>query len=95
LAHLAEAGILSSQGPAAGDEAVASAQRTIEITDRLEAVPLQGIARGLLSRLYLASGRADEARDELLQAIALFGKSKMTVHLERAKATLSKFSDST
>lgn len=95
LAHLAEAGILSSQGPAAADEAVASAQRTIEITDRLEAAPLQGIARGLLSRLYQASGRENEARDELLQAIALFGRSNMTVHLERAKATLSKFSDST
>jgi tetratricopeptide (TPR) repeat protein len=93
LAILAEAGILSLQGPAVAEEAVASAQRTIAIADRLEAGPLQGLARGLLSRLYLASGRVSEARDELIQAIALFGKSKMTIHLERAKATLSKFSD--
>ncbi|HKU09495.1 MAG TPA: AAA family ATPase [Bradyrhizobium sp.] len=94
LANLAEAGILSSLGPAAVDEAVASAQRTIEIADRLEAGPLKAIARGVLCRLYLTSGRATEARDELVQAIALFSKSKMTVHLERAKATLSQFSDS-
>jgi class 3 adenylate cyclase/tetratricopeptide (TPR) repeat protein len=94
LANLAEAGILSSLGPAALDEAIASAQRTIEIADRLEASPLKALARGLLCRLYSSSGRVTEARDELIQAIALFSKSKMTVHLERAKATLSKFSDS-
>jgi class 3 adenylate cyclase/tetratricopeptide (TPR) repeat protein len=93
LANLAEAGILSSQGPAAFDEAVVCAQRTIAIAERLEAAPLRALARGLLSRLYLTSGRTIEARDELIQAIALFDKSKMTVHLERAKATLSKFSD--
>jgi len=94
LAHLAEAGILSSLGPAALDDAVASAHRTIELADRLEAGPLKALARGLLCRVYSSSGRVTEARDELVQAIALFSKSKMTVHLERAKATLSKFSDS-
>jgi tetratricopeptide (TPR) repeat protein len=93
LANLAEAGILSAQGPAAVDEAIASAQRTIQIADKLEAAPLKALARGLLCRLYLTSGRVTEARDELVEAIALFSKSKMTVHLERAKASLSKFSD--
>jgi hypothetical protein len=43
--------------------------------------------------LLAASGRKSEAQDELLQAIDLFAKSKMTAQLERAKATLSKFSD--
>lgn len=94
LAHLAEAGILSSLGPAAIDDAIASAQRTVEIADRLEAGPLKAIARGMLCRLYLTSGRTTEARGELVQAIAQFSSSKMTVHLERAKATLSTFSDS-
>jgi class 3 adenylate cyclase/tetratricopeptide (TPR) repeat protein len=93
LANLAEAGILLSQGATVAEEAVASVQRTIAIADRLEACPVQALAKSLLSRLYLASGRMGEARDELTQAIALFGKSKMTIHLERAKATLSKFSD--
>jgi len=93
LANLAEAGILSSQGPGAVDEAITSAQRSIEIAGRLEAAPLQAMARGLLSRPYLNSGRATEAQDELVQAISLFSKSKMTVHLERARATLSKFPD--
>ena len=92
LANLAEAGILSSLGSAAIDEAVASAKRTIEIADKLEAGPLKAIARGMLCRLYLTSGRTTEARDELDQAIALFSKARMTVHLERAKATLSKLS---
>jgi hypothetical protein len=46
-----------------------------------------------LARLLAASGRTSEAQDELSQAIELFDKSKMTVHLERAKAALSKFSN--
>jgi hypothetical protein len=47
----------------------------------------------LLSRLLAASGRTAEAREELAQAITLFDRSKMTVHLERAKAAFSKFSN--
>jgi hypothetical protein len=65
----------------------------IEIATSLEAKPLLGAARGMLARLLAASGRTTEAQDELVQAIALFDRSKMTVHLERAKATLSRFSD--
>jgi len=38
-----------------------------------------------------ASGRTDEAQSQLVQAIAVFDRSKMTVQLERAKATLSRF----
>ena len=77
------------------EEAMACLQRTIDFTARLEALPLLGAAKGIRARLLAASGRTDEARDELTEAIALFHQSKMTVHLERAKATLSKFSDST
>jgi hypothetical protein len=36
----------------------------------------------------------DEAQEEFSQAIALFARSKMTIPPERAKAILSKFSDS-
>jgi uncharacterized protein YfeS len=93
LASLAEAVILSSQAPPV-DEAFSAARRTIEIADRLEAAPLKALARGVLHRLYLTSGQKEEAREELVQAISLFSKAKMTVHLERAKASLSKFSDS-
>jgi hypothetical protein len=56
-------------------------------------VPLLDAAKGMLARLLAASGRTAEAQDELVQAIALFDRSKMTVHLERAKAALSRFSD--
>jgi hypothetical protein len=49
--------------------------------------------RGILGRLLTSSGRTAEAQDEPVQAIALFDRSKMTVQLERAKATLSKFSE--
>jgi hypothetical protein len=59
----------------------------------LEARPLVASARGSLARLLAASGRTSEAQDELMQAIALFDRSKMTIHLERAKAALSRFSD--
>ena len=68
--------------------------RAIEIASRLEARPLLGAARGLLARVLAASGRKAEAQDELAQAITLFDQSKMTVHLERAKAAFSKFSNS-
>jgi tetratricopeptide (TPR) repeat protein len=93
LAAFSEAAILSMQGAAQQEDAIASLKRTIEITDRLEARPLLGAARGMLARSLAASGRTAEAQDELIQAIALFDRSKMTVHLERAKAALSRFSD--
>ncbi len=93
LGVMAEAGILASQGASAAAEAIGCTTRAIEIAVRLEARPMQGAARGLLARLLAASGRTVEARDELVQAIALFDESQMTVHLERAKAALSKFSD--
>ncbi len=93
LAAFSEASILSMQGVAQQEDAIASLKRAIEIADRLEARPLLGAARGMLARSLAASGRTAEAQDELVQAIALFDRSKMTVHLERAKAALSKFSD--
>jgi class 3 adenylate cyclase/tetratricopeptide (TPR) repeat protein len=94
LAVFAEANILASQGEPAAAEAIGSTHRAIEIATRLEARPLLGAARGVLAGLLASSGRTAEARDELAQAIALFDQSKMTVHLERAKAALSKFSNS-
>ena len=93
LATSAEANILASQGGPMVEEAMASLQRAIELTARLETLPLLGAAKGVRARLLAASGRTNEARDELAEAIALFNQSKMTVHLERAKAALSKFSD--
>jgi class 3 adenylate cyclase/tetratricopeptide (TPR) repeat protein len=93
LAALAEANILASQGEFAAEEAISSTKRAIEMAARLEARPLLGAARGVLARLLAASGRKAEAHDELVQAIALFDQSKMTVQLERAKAALSGFSD--
>jgi phosphatidylethanolamine-binding protein (PEBP) family uncharacterized protein len=60
---------------------------------KLEALPLLGAARGVRARLLAASGRTDEAKEELVQAITLFDQSKMTVHLERARAELSNFPD--
>jgi tetratricopeptide (TPR) repeat protein len=93
LAAYAEANILASQGEPAAEEAIRSIKRVIELAVGLEARPLLGAARGILARLLAASGRTAEAQDELVQAIALFDRSKMTVHLERAKATLSRFSD--
>ncbi|KRQ94804.1 hypothetical protein CQ12_04605 [Bradyrhizobium jicamae] len=93
LAASAEANILASQGGHMLEEAMDCLQRTIEFTAKLGALPFLGTAKGLLSRLLAASGRTDEAREELVQAITLFDQSKMTVHLERAKAELSNFSD--
>jgi class 3 adenylate cyclase/tetratricopeptide (TPR) repeat protein len=93
LAVFSEAAILSSPGVPNQGDAIASLKRAIEIAARLEARPLLGAARGMLARLLAASGRTAEAQDELVQAIALFDQSKMTVHLERAKGALSKFSD--
>lgn len=94
LAAMSEANILLSQGERSEEDAIACLKRTVELASRLEARPLLGIARGLLARLLAASGRSAEAKDELLQAIELFDRSKMTAQLERAKAALSKFSDS-
>ena len=93
LAVFAEAGILALQGTARTEEALECLQRVAGIAFRLEARPLLGAARGVRARLLAASGRATEAKDELTEAIALFTQSKMTIHLERAKATLSKFSE--
>ena len=94
LAVFSEAAILSNQGgPDQAEEAIACLNRAIEIAARLEARPLLGAARGMLARLLAASGRTAEAQDELVQAIALFDRSKMTVQLEHAKAALSKFSN--
>jgi len=93
LAVFAEAGILASQGTPRTEEALECLQRVAGIASRLEARPLLGAARGVRARLLAASGRATEAKDELTEAIALFTQSKMTIHLERAKATLSKFSE--
>jgi class 3 adenylate cyclase/tetratricopeptide (TPR) repeat protein len=93
LALFAESGILFLQGPPAAADAIAKFERTIEIAARLEARPLLGSAKGGMARLLASSGRKAEAQEELVQAIALFARSKMTIQLERAKATLSKFSD--
>ena len=93
LAFFTEAGILSLQGAPAAVEAIARLERSIEISARLGMLPLLGLAKGVLARLLDASGRKSEARHELVQAIDLFDKSKMTVQLERAKIALSKFSD--
>ena len=93
LAASAEANILATSGGHMIEEAMACLQRTIDFTARLEALPLLGAAKGMRARLLAASGRTDEAREELVQAITLFDQSKMTVHLQRAKAALSKFSD--
>jgi tetratricopeptide (TPR) repeat protein len=94
LAVFSEASILASQGAPAQADAIACLNRTIDIAIKLEARPLLGTARGMLARLLAASGRTAEAQDELVRAIALFDQSKMTVQLERAKATLSRFSES-
>ena len=52
---------------------------------------LVAVARGMMARVLAVSGRTVEAQCELVQAIALFAQSKMTVQLERARAALSGF----
>jgi class 3 adenylate cyclase/tetratricopeptide (TPR) repeat protein len=94
MALFAEAGILSLQGASTAHEAIARLERTIKIAAKLEARPLLGSAKGMLARLLASAGKKAEAQEELTQAIALFARSKMTIQLERAKAILSKFSDS-
>jgi transposase len=69
-------------------------KRSIDIAAKIEARPLVAAAKGILARLLVASGRRQEAQDELLQAIMLFDQSRMTVQLERAKAALARFSNS-
>jgi class 3 adenylate cyclase/tetratricopeptide (TPR) repeat protein len=93
LAVFTEANILSSQGAPMAEEAIECMKRAVELAAGLEARPLLGAARGILARLLAGSGRMAEAEEELHQAIALFDQSKMTLQLERAKATLSRFSN--
>jgi class 3 adenylate cyclase/tetratricopeptide (TPR) repeat protein len=93
LAVFAEASVLASQGAPVAPEVIGCVNRAIDIAKRLDARPLLGAAKGLLARVLAASGRKQEAQDELLQAITLFDRSRMTVHLERAKVALSKFSN--
>ena len=93
LAFFTEAGILSLQGPSTSAEAMVRLERSIDISAKLGTRPLLGLAKGVLARLLIASGRKSEAKLELAQAIELFDKSKMTVQLERAKVALSRFSD--
>jgi hypothetical protein len=81
------------QGAPAAPDAIAKFERTIEIAARLEAGPLLGAPKGTLAHLLADSGKKIEAQEELVQAIALFARSKMTIQLERAKAALSKSSD--
>jgi tetratricopeptide (TPR) repeat protein len=92
LAAFYEANILASEG-ATRTEAVDSFRRTIAIAERLESAPMLAATKGTFGRLLADAGRTAEAQDELAQALALFDRSKMTVQMERVRATLSKFSD--
>ena len=92
LALFAEAFNLSLQGASGAPEAIDRLEQTIELATTLGTRPLLGLAKGTLARLLVASGRKADAQTELVEAIELFAKSKMTIQLERAKATLSKFS---
>jgi class 3 adenylate cyclase/tetratricopeptide (TPR) repeat protein len=93
LATFYEANMLASQGTSGRADAMDCLKRTIDLAARLEAGPLLAAARVTLGRLLSDSGRTAEAQDELVQALALFDRSKMTVQMERIRATLSKFSD--
>jgi class 3 adenylate cyclase/tetratricopeptide (TPR) repeat protein len=93
LAAFYEASILASEGMSSRSEAIDGFKRTIEIAGRLETGPMLGAAKGALGKLLADAGRTAEAQDELAQALALFNRSKMTVQMERVRATLSKFSD--
>jgi hypothetical protein len=84
---------LSLQGASGAAEAIDKLEQTIEVATTLGTRPLLGLAKGTLARLFAASGREADAQTELVEAIELFAKSKMTIQLERAKATLSKFSN--
>ena len=93
LAAFYEASILASGGTSARSEAMDGFRRAIEIAERLEAGPILGAAKGALGGLLADAGRAAEAQDELAQALALFDRSKLTVQMERVRATLSRFSN--
>jgi tetratricopeptide (TPR) repeat protein len=93
LALFAEAFNLSLRGESGVAEAIAKLEHTVEVATRLGMQPLLATAKGTLARLLAASGRRADAQTELVQAIELFAKSKMTIQLERAKAALSKFSN--
>ncbi|MDP1534970.1 MAG: hypothetical protein Q8L92_15445, partial [Rubrivivax sp.] len=93
LAAFSQALISALQGPSAASETMALLERTIELAARLESRPLLGMAKGMLARLLVASGRKSEAQNELAEAIELFDKAKMTMQLERAKAALTKLSE--
>jgi tetratricopeptide (TPR) repeat protein len=90
LAALAEANSLAAKG-AGSEEAIECFKQVIDLASRIEARPLLGLARDGLGRLLVASGRMNEAQQELFQAIALFDRSKMTAQLESARKVLSKF----
>jgi sugar phosphate isomerase/epimerase len=92
LAAFSEANILASQGMSARSEAIDCFRRTIEIAKRLEATPMQGIAGAALGKVLADAGRTADAKDELMQALAVFEGAKMTVQTERVRASLSKFS---
>jgi hypothetical protein len=53
---------------------------------------LLGAALGVRARHLAASGQIAEARRELTKTVTLFDQARMTKHLERAKAALSKLS---
>jgi class 3 adenylate cyclase/tetratricopeptide (TPR) repeat protein len=93
LAALTEANILAAQGEHVADEASDCLRGAFELATKLEAQPLLGAAMGMRARLFAAAGRITDAQNELAQAVALFDRAKMTAHLERAKAALSKYSD--
>jgi hypothetical protein len=93
LALFAEAFNLSLQGESGAAEAIDKLEQAIELATRLETRPLLGMAKGMLARLLAASGRNADAQTRLVEAIELFARSKMTIQLERAKATLAKFSN--
>ena len=63
LAFFTEAGILSLQGASASAEAMVRLERSIEIAARLGTRPLLGLAKGVLARLLIASGRDVRGRD--------------------------------
>jgi tetratricopeptide (TPR) repeat protein len=93
LAAFYESSILASEGATSRGEAMDCFRRTIDLAEKLEAGPVLAAAKGGLGKLLADAGRTAEAQDELAQALALFDRSKMTVQMERVRATLSKFSD--
>jgi ATP/maltotriose-dependent transcriptional regulator MalT len=92
LAAFYEASILAAEGSSTRSEAMDAFKRTIDIAERLESGPILAASRDAFGQLLADAGRTAEAQDELVQALALFDRSKMTVQRERVRATLSKFS---